>query len=119
MPQAAPDAGPSPQHGQPARAWVIADGGDLLSGSEADGKRGDLRLENGKVAFIIDGPGSALGFADSGGNLIDAVPLGRCGGATCRDSIKQVFGYLDDSFPRPPLYDRVEPGQRGAPPVVP
>jgi len=109
----APAAHPSGERGKPARAMVIGSDGDLVGGAEADGKRGDLRLENGKVAFIVDGPGSALGFADSGGNLIDAVPLGRCGGATCRDSIKQVFGYLDDSFPRQPLYDRVEPGQRG------
>lgn len=91
----------------PARSFVITRAEELLEGPEADGQLGDLRLDNGRVAFIIDGPNTALGFAESGGNLIDAAPLGG------KDVLKQLFGYLDDTFPRQPVYTSVEPGRRG------
>jgi hypothetical protein len=97
------------------RARVSRIGADAppLDGPEADGRAGDFRLENNKVAFVIDGASSAIGFADSGGNLVDAAPLSGCGARACRDSLKQLIGCLDDSFPRQPLYDRVEAATRG------
>jgi len=95
-----------------ARAFLITREADLLPGTEADGRVGDLRLDNPRCAFIVDRAESALGFADSGGDVIDAAPLGVPGGS---DSIKQVFGYLDDTFPRQPLYDRVEVIDAGGP----
>jgi hypothetical protein len=94
-----------------ARAFVIAREADLLPGSESDGRVGDLRLDNGRCAFIVDRAESALGFADSGGDVIDAAPLVPGGS----DSLKQVFGYLDDTFPRQPLFDRVEVVDAGGP----
>jgi hypothetical protein len=92
---------------QPARAFTIERAADLLTGVEADGKKGDLRIDNGLCAFVIDSVDSALGFADSGGNLIDAAPPGRA------DALKQLFGYLDDTFPRQPIFEHVEAGRRG------
>ena len=86
-----------------ARAFIITRAADLLAGVEADGRIGDVRLDNGRCAFIIDRVESALGFADSGGEVIDAAPL-----PSGRDAIKQVFGYLKDEFPRQPIHDRVE-----------
>jgi hypothetical protein len=106
----APAPAPAPA-GPSARAFVIARASDLLAGTEADGRIGDVRLDNERCAFVVDRAESALGFADSGGNLIDAAPL--VAGGT--DSLKQVFGYLDDSFPRQPLYDRVEIVDGGGP----
>jgi hypothetical protein len=91
----------------PARSFVITRREDLLSGQEADGQIGDLRIDNGLAVFIIDAAQGALGFADSGGNLIDAAQPGHA------DSLKQLFGYLDDTFPRQPIYTRVVPGRRG------
>ncbi len=86
-----------------ARAFIITRAADLLAGVEADGRVGDIRIDNGRCAFIIDRVESALGFADSGGELIDAAPL-----PSGRDALKQVFGYLKDEFPRQPIHDHVE-----------
>jgi len=60
-------------------------------------------MDNGRCAFVIDRVESALGFADSGGEIIDAAPL-----PLGRDAIKQMFGYLKDEFPRQPIHDHVE-----------
>ena len=92
--------------GEPARAFVIERTADLLPGAQATGKLGDVRLDNGRVAFIVDGVGSSYGFAESGGNLVDAAP--RSG----EDALTQIIGCLDASFPRQPIYDTVEPQQR-------
>src|SRR5207237_66087 len=44
----------------------------------------------------------AFGFAESGGNIIDAAPTGG------HDALGQLYGYLGDTFPRQPVYDRVD-----------
>ncbi len=85
-----------------ARATRITSSEELLHGIAASGKVGDLKLENEQVAFVIDAATSRYGFAESGGNLIDAAPVQG------KDALKQMFGYLNDTFPRQPVYDRVE-----------
>jgi hypothetical protein len=118
-PEAAPDGGASTGPRTPAarsHASLIDSDADLLLGVEADGKRGDLRLENARAIFIIDGAGSALGFADSGGNLIDAAP--RVPRRAARDSLKQLITTLGHDFPRQALYELVVPGQRGTSALV-
>jgi hypothetical protein len=91
----------------PARVFVIERSADLLTGPEAAGRIGDLRLDNGKVSFVIQAAGSSTGFADSGGELVDAAP------ADGEDALEQVIGCLADSFPRQPIYTRVEPATQG------
>src|SRR5690606_11895404 len=54
----------------------------------------------------VNAPDNVLGFAMSGGNLIDAARLDR--GARGVDNLRQVFLYLDDTFPRQGLFERVE-----------
>lgn len=88
-----------------ARAFRIAQPGDLIVGPAATGTIGDFRLENEQVAFVVTDAPIAFGFADSGGNLVDAA---RRGG---RDSISQIFLYLDETFPRQALYDSVTVGR--------
>jgi hypothetical protein len=97
---------------QPARAFVVQQPSQLIDGPMADGQLGDYRLENERVAFIISAPERALGFAESGGNLIDAAPLGG------KDVIKQLHGYLDDRSPRQPIYTEMQVAQRGDTAVV-
>jgi hypothetical protein len=97
---------------QPARSFVVERTGDLLPGAEARGRIGDFRLDNGKVVFLIDNPANALGFAESGGNVIDAAMVGG------EDTLGQLFGCLEDAFPRQPIYETVEPGKRGDAAVV-
>jgi hypothetical protein len=109
--QAAGSTGDSSAIGR-ARAFRVEKTSDLLAGPEALGRLGDVRLENGKVAFIIDQIGAWNGFAESGGNLIDAAPLGG------RDHLKQIFGFLADAFPRQPSYEQLELGREGDAAVV-
>lgn len=98
---------PSGETPKPARAFQVARSADLIEGPVADGLVGDYRLDNDRIAVIITAPARAIGFADSGGNIIDAAPLGG------HDTLKQMFGYVADNFPRQPLYDRIEARQRG------
>lgn len=66
------------------------------------GSIGDFRLENQHIAVIVTDSKVALGFAESGGNLVDAAPHGG------EDAMNQVFLYLDDTFPRQAIYEHVE-----------
>jgi carboxypeptidase family protein len=92
---------------RPARAFTVTRATDLLDGPAATGAIGDFRLDNDLVAVIVSAPGHALGFSESGGNVIDAAPAGG------HDSLGQVYGYLGDTFPRQPIYDRVDVVDRG------
>ena len=98
-PQAAETSEPA---ARPARAFVVTRAADLLDGAAAEGRIGDFRLDNDLVAAIVSAPGHAFGFAESGGNIIDAAPSGA------HDALGQLYGYLGDTFPRQPIYDRVE-----------
>jgi hypothetical protein len=97
----------SAEPARPARAFQVARSADLIEGPVSDGQVGDYRLDNDRIAVIISAPSRAIGFAESGGNLVDAAPLDG------HDSLKQLFGYLGDSFPRQPLYERITARQLG------
>lgn len=68
------------------------------------GRIGDFRISNARAAFIIDRLGQKQGFAASGGNLIDIghAPLWT-------DAFNQTFLYLDDTFPRQPVWTTLDP----------
>ena len=88
----------------PARVKRIAVPGDALRGPLAAGRVGDLVIENGEIAVVIDQLGRGSGFAESGGNIIDA------GGAhTRRDELGQIFTYFG-VFPRQAVYDALDSG---------
>ena len=91
---------------RPARAFAVTRAADLLDGAAAQGRVGDFRIDNDAVAVIVSAPGHAFGYAESGGNIIDAAPTGN------KDALGQVYGYLGDAFPRQPIYDRVEVVER-------
>lgn len=98
--------GPRAPSEPPARAFRIERPADLLLGAIAVGRAGDYRLDNGVVAVVVNAPDNVLGFAVSGGNLVDAARLGPDG--VGRDDLRQMFLYLDDDFPRQGRFDRVE-----------
>ncbi|HXU73760.1 MAG TPA: CehA/McbA family metallohydrolase [Polyangia bacterium] len=104
-----PTATPEPveRAARPARAFAVTRATDLLDGGAAEGRVGDYRIDNDLVAVIVSAPGHAFGFAESGGNVIDAAPAGG------HDALGQVYGYLGDTFPRQPIYDRVDVVDRG------
>ncbi|RMD96850.1 MAG: hypothetical protein D6812_16315, partial [Deltaproteobacteria bacterium] len=67
-------------------------------------RAGDIVLRNDAVEFVISGAGHAQGFAISGGNIVHAVDRRREGPS----SLKQIFTFFDDTFPRQAVYETVE-----------
>ena len=62
-----------------ARAGVITAKGQLLSGIKVEGKLGDFKIYNAKVAFIIQKGRVADGWNPFGGEVVDAMRLGQSG----------------------------------------
>ncbi|MBI5500410.1 MAG: CehA/McbA family metallohydrolase [Deltaproteobacteria bacterium] len=90
------DAGGGVVAGPPARAFLVAEAGELLHGPLAAGAIGDVRLDNGRAAFVVQAVGGEpFGFALGGGNLVDAAAL-----PDGRDELAQAFVLLDRDFPR-------------------
>ncbi len=72
-----------------------------LGGPNATGKPGDWVLENDEVVFVIDALGGGGGFAESGGNLVDAADA-----RTRKDELGQMFTYFG-VFPRQAVYGKM------------
>jgi hypothetical protein len=88
----------------PSRVKRIAGPADALAGPLAAGRVGDLVIENGEIAVVIDQLGRGSGFAESGGNIIDA------GDARARrDELGQIFTYFG-VFPRQAVHDALDSG---------
>ncbi len=85
----------------PARVHPLK-AGDELGGPNATGRVGDWVLENDEVVFVIDGLGGGGGFAESGGNLIDAADA-----KTRKDELGQLFTYFG-TFPRQGVYTTID-----------
>lgn len=58
-----------------AKVFQVKAPKDLLSGYKAQGKVGDFKLTNGKVAFVVESIRPSSGYAMYGGTLLDAVRL--------------------------------------------
>ena len=86
-----------------ARVHVMAPG-EELGGPNVLGRPGDLVIENGEVVFVIDQLGAGTGFAEGGGNIVDAADA-----HARRDELGQMFTYLG-KFPRQGVYDRLTSG---------
>jgi hypothetical protein len=94
----ADQAGPGPARVHAMKA------GEQLGGPNAVGRPGDLVLENDEVVFVVDQLGEGAGFAESGGNLVDAAD------ARARsDELGQQFTYFG-TFPRQGVYDALSSG---------
>lgn len=92
-----------PENGAPAaKARVhVMKVGEQLRGPNAIGRPGDIILENEEVAFVIDQLGSSAGFADTGGNIVDAADAKRR-----VDELGQMFTFFG-TFPRQAVYDEL------------
>lgn len=88
----------------PARVKRIAGPADALAGPLAAGRVGDLVIENGEIAVVIDQLGRGSGFAESGGNLLDAADA-----TARRDELGQMFTYFG-VFPRQAIYRALDSG---------
>lgn len=76
--------------------------GEQLGGPNATGKPGDWVIENDEVVFVIDALGGGAGFAESGGNVIDAADA-----KARRDELGQLFTYFG-TFPRQGVYTQID-----------
>jgi hypothetical protein len=86
-----------------ARVHVMKDS-ERLGGPNAAGRPGDLILENDEVVFVIDQLGLSNGFAESGGNIIDAADA-----SIRKDELGQLFTFFG-TFPRQAVYDALSSG---------
>lgn len=77
------------QDGAGASAKRIDSTAQLIGGENAEGRTGDVLLQNDKVRVIIQQPGRTVGPALSGGNLLDA-DLVRPEGAPGRDAFGRM-----------------------------
>lgn len=75
-----PDVGAKLVAGQ-ARAGRVTDASQLLTGIKVEGRVGDYKLYNDKVAFIIREATWSDGYAPFGGELLDAARVDRSGPA--------------------------------------
>jgi hypothetical protein len=87
-----------------ARVRRIESPKDALRGPLAIGRSGDYLIENDEIAVVIDQLGRGTGFAESGGNIVDAADA-----RTRSDELGQVFTYFG-TFPRQALYDTMNSG---------
>ncbi len=83
-------------HARPMRA------GEQLGGPNATGRAGDWILENDEVVFVVDALGGGFGFAESGGNLVDAADA-----RVRKDELGQLFTYFG-TFPRQGVYTKID-----------
>jgi hypothetical protein len=79
--------------------------GEQLGGPNAVGRPGDLLVENDEIAVVIDQLGASVGFAESGGNIVDAADA-----HVRKDELGQVFTYFG-KFPRQGVYDSLASGE--------
>lgn len=82
-----------PEPAERARAFVIEDEADLIAGPRAHGQIGDFRIDNGKVAFVIDGIRETGGYRQRGGHVVDMDLIG-----SERASGQDLFGEVIFAF---------------------
>ncbi|MCA9665152.1 MAG: carboxypeptidase regulatory-like domain-containing protein [Myxococcales bacterium] len=72
------------------RAGRIKGADALLSGIKVEGRVGDVKIYNSKVAFIIQAPRLATGVVPYGGRIVDAARVGEQG-TRARSLFGEVF----------------------------
>ncbi len=92
---------PSPTKRALARIHPLA-AGQELGGAGASARPGDWVLENDEVVFVIDALDGGGGFAESGGNIVDAADA-----RVRKDELRQLFTYFG-AFPRQAVYTKLE-----------
>ena len=102
----------SPSRGDGPTARTITSESDLLTGSGADGRVGDVLLENGVARFIIGALDHEPQNAASGGHLLDAATE-----ESSVDVLDHVFAILGD-WPRQAIYNSLHILSSGSDAIV-
>lgn len=100
-----------PCHAVSRAARVVA-AGELIPGQTAQGSVGDYLLENALVRVLIDDIPRPHGFADTGGNLIDAAPVGA------EDRFASIFTMFNNRFGRQARYETISIVDAGGGPAT-
>ncbi len=95
--------------GETVGAVKVTDPARLPGGPAATARAGDYLLYNDMLEVVIADIPHAYGFAETGGNILDAALRGQG-----NDQLAQLFTYLDDTFPRQLVYDRIYVTQNGS-----
>ena len=84
---------------------------ELIGGLEATGRLGDYLLDNGRVRFVVQAPGSATGWGLYGGSLVDldSVRPGQPGD----DRLQELFVHCDLRSFRAERVEIASPGRDG------
>lgn len=95
--------------GEIDQPWAVAKKitlpSELLEGPEVEARLGDYLIENDQVRFVISAPDHQVGFARSGGHVIDADVARRGPG---KDELHQVFTTLGDPSIGQVVYERID-----------
>ncbi len=91
-------SGPDSTPGASSAGWIDSTE-NLLTGTYANGRIGDIMMENDRVAVIIGALDHVIVNAESGGNIIDAAS------STVRvDALAQIYTHFKDDWPRQAVY---------------
>jgi len=71
----------------PQTVRVISAESELIGGLEAAGRIGDFLIDNGRVRFVVQPPGSSTGWGLYGGSLVDLDRTGPGGD----DRLQEIF----------------------------
>jgi hypothetical protein len=99
------------------RAGLISKSSELLTGTKARGRIGDVKLYNARIAVVISQPGDARGYNPYGGQIVDADRVradGEPGQALYGEVMVGVFQYLLHAD----TVEVVNDGRDGKPAVV-
>ena len=100
-----------PAEGQ-ARAGVITDPDALIAGPKSDGRIGDVKMFNSRVAVIIEGARLASGFRAWGGNIVDTSAR-RADGTWTLDTFGEIGHTWNLKIFEPQAVEIVNDGRDG------
>lgn len=109
---------PAPDLEPAARAFVIDTPGDLLSGTKAEGRVGDVRMDNARVAFVVEGVRRADGYRHWGGQVADAALGDPATGTWGPDFFGEMVPTWNLDILEPTAVEVVSPGGPGAAAIV-
>ena len=111
--------GPNPNYsGYPDTPFTIKDASQLIGGPVAQGRIGDVLLQNDKIRVIIQKPSKNAGLFSFGGIIIDADRV-RTSGEAGRDEFGSIFPLVNVEWTiNYDNYEVVSTGEDGGPKIL-
>lgn len=96
-----------------ARAGIIATSDELIGGPKADGRVGDAKLYNARVAFVVEGVRRSSGYRYWGGHVVDGDVI-RPEGEAGKDLFGELFHSWNLNIFEPTAIEIVSNGEDGS-----